>query len=492
MLQNKMASAGTNRDKRKTISPAENVSKQRKKSSKKPSAHQYSDIKDLILSTAKKNETINAVCVKWKEGIRENMPARNPAIAKNTNPPSDTNGHSGKAAYKSPNPELYGDCPIRSKGDMTAWFKEALRDDDIRSLLRSSLDPDNQIEKNSEKIENLEHEVSRLTLELDELQQYGRRNALRIHNPGWKERNDENTDEMVLKLIHENLGIHDFPLWLISRSHRVGPKRDDGTPRPVIVKFISYRAREQVYKARRSLPQGVHINEDLTQATARLAYQARQLRRNGQIEDTWTYDGRVFIKPSTRSRGKVVRSLEDLLEKLQDPGDSDDEGPPLQHAARTNLKSTRAPTQGRASATATTPAPAPARAPTPASILAHQVDLGDAASATPRSSNHKTVTRRLAPKVSSTTQSVNSASTPKDAQRKQSVKSGNHENTTSTPITETIDPDAQDISSVNETMNDDSAMSDLLCTQNNYSQDNRKSDVQSPQGMDIFEDITKD
>ena len=231
------------------------MSKQRKKSSQKPSVHQYSEIKDLILSTAKKNKTIKAVCVKWKEGVRENTPTRNSAIAKNTNPPSDTNGHSGKAAYKSPNPELYGDCPIRSKGDMTAWFKEALRDGDIRSLLGSSLDPDNQIEKkNSEKIENLEHEVSRLTLELDELKQYGRRNALRIHNPGWKERNDENTDKMVLKLIHENPGIRDFPLWLISCSHGVGPKRDDGTPRPVIIKFISYRAREQIYKARRSQP----------------------------------------------------------------------------------------------------------------------------------------------------------------------------------------------------------------------------------------------
>ena len=181
-------------------------------------------------------------------------------------------------------------------------------------------------------------------------------------------------------------------------------------------------------------------------------------------------------------------SLEDLLEKLQDLGDSDNEGPPLQHAARTNLKSTRAPTQGHASATATTPA----RATTPAPILAHQVDLGDAASVTPRSSNHKTVTRRLAPKVSSTTQRVNSASTPKDAQRKQSIKSGNYENTTSTPITETIDRDAQEISSVKEAMNDNSTMSDLLCTPNNYSQNNRKSDVQSPQGMDIFEDITKD
>ena len=127
-------------------------------------------------------------------------------------------------------------------------------------------------------------------------------------------------------LIHQKLHIRDFPIWLISRSQRVGQKRNDGTPRPILVKFISYRAREQVFKARRLLPQGVYVNEGLTQATAQLAYQARQLRRNGLIDETWTYDGRVSIKKNGRSRGVLVRSLEDLVETLHDGDDSDEEG----------------------------------------------------------------------------------------------------------------------------------------------------------------------
>ena len=68
------------------------------------------------------------------------------------------------------------------------------------------------------------------------------------------------------------------------------------------------------------------MNEDLTQATSQLAYQTRQLRRNGLIDETWTNDGRVFIKKNGRSRGVLVRSLEDLVKTLHDGDDSDEEG----------------------------------------------------------------------------------------------------------------------------------------------------------------------
>ena len=317
--------SGTQDKKRKDISPAENVSKTKKRPPKNSHSRQNVDIKDLILSHSKKKETINAVRDEWKEDIRELTQTGKTKLG-GAKPDHVGHPNTNRKPSKSSNPELDRDGPIRSKGDMTEWFKEALQDNDIRSLLRSSLDPERQIEKNTEKINDLETEVSRLTLELDELEQYGRRNAIRIFNPDWPEQTDENTDEMVLQLIHQKLNIRDFPIWLISRSHRVGQKRNDGTPRPILVKFISYRAREQVFKARRLLPQGVYVNEDLTQATAQLAYQARQLRRNGLIDETWTYDGRVFIKKNGRSRGVLVRSLEDLVETLHDGDDSDEEG----------------------------------------------------------------------------------------------------------------------------------------------------------------------
>ena len=87
---------------------------------------------------------------------------------------------------------------INSAQAMTQWFGQALQDDGIRSLLSGIFEgPRQQIEQNTSRIESLEQEVSRLNMELDELKQYGRRNAVVISNPDWPESNDENTDEMV-------------------------------------------------------------------------------------------------------------------------------------------------------------------------------------------------------------------------------------------------------------------------------------------------------
>ena len=205
---------------------------------------------------------------------------------------------------------------IQSTSDMVAWYAEALRDQGIREQLKSIFDvPREQIEENTSRIEELEDEVTRLTLALDNQEQYGRRNALRIYNPNWTEEDEEDTDSKILGLIRNNLHVEDFPEWLISRSHRVG-KRQSGRIRPILVKFTTYRAREKVMKARKYMPTGGYINEDLTQATSRLAYQARELKRARQIADTWTYDVRVYAKLKPSSRGFAVKTLEDLLERV--------------------------------------------------------------------------------------------------------------------------------------------------------------------------------
>lgn len=131
---------------------------------------------------------------------------------------------------------------------------------------------------------------------IDELEQYGRRNALRITNE-WPEREDESTDNLVLKLANDLLGV-ELQESDISRSHRVGPSQAR-KPRSVLVKFTSYRARERVYRARMKLKtsrEKIFINEDLTKKRGQLAYNARQLKKDQQIQDTWTYDCRVFVK----------------------------------------------------------------------------------------------------------------------------------------------------------------------------------------------------
>ena len=84
--------------------------------------------------------------------------------------------------------------------------------------------PERQIQSNTDRVVELESEVVRLHREVEELKQYGRRNAIRIYNPSWKEMKDENTDEPVVKMI---------------QTDRVGRTRVAGNPRPVLVKFVS-------------------------------------------------------------------------------------------------------------------------------------------------------------------------------------------------------------------------------------------------------------
>ena len=134
--------------------------------------------------------------------------------------------------------------------------------------------------------------------DLAELQQYTRRNALRITNPAWPEDPNEDTDKLVISLANA-LGV-DIQPFEISRSHRVGKPRA-GYQRPILVKFIGYRTRERLFKARQKLKEKqefrkVYINEDLTKATSELAFKARQLRRAGKLAETFTLDGKVFVK----------------------------------------------------------------------------------------------------------------------------------------------------------------------------------------------------
>ena len=45
-----------------------------------------------------------------------------------------------------------------------------------------------------------------------------------------------------------------------------------------------------------TLSRKIHMNEDLSGARLKLAFEARQLKRAGKITDTWVIDGKIKIK----------------------------------------------------------------------------------------------------------------------------------------------------------------------------------------------------
>ena len=68
---------------------------------------------------------------------------------------------------------------------------------------------------------------------MDRQEQYSRRNCLLIH--GIKEEKDENTDNVVIKFIQDDLQ-EEINIEDLDRMHRIG-KANNGKSRPIIVKF---------------------------------------------------------------------------------------------------------------------------------------------------------------------------------------------------------------------------------------------------------------
>ncbi|KAJ4427147.1 hypothetical protein ANN_24763 [Periplaneta americana] len=107
------------------------------------------------------------------------------------------------------------------------------------------------IQFNSEVISELKSalvkgtKIEALEAKVDELEQYQRRQCLRII--GVEEQEAEDTDKLVME-VGKRIGV-DVNVMDIDRSHRIG-RRDVGNdrPRPIIVKFVSYRKRSEVLK----------------------------------------------------------------------------------------------------------------------------------------------------------------------------------------------------------------------------------------------------
>ncbi|WAR09004.1 hypothetical protein MAR_018962, partial [Mya arenaria] len=133
-------------------------------------------------------------------------------------------------------------------------------------------------------ITNLKEQVSSLSLTQENLQQYSRRHNVRVCNV--PEVKDEITDDLVLKVAKDagsGIGPED-----INRSHRTGPQRNSVPGklkhRDILVQF-STKLKSTFLR-------------DLIPARRNLAYQCRALKndKNSPICDTWTHDGKVFIK----------------------------------------------------------------------------------------------------------------------------------------------------------------------------------------------------
>ena len=123
--------------------------------------------------------------------------------------------------------------------------------------------------KEKEKIiNNLKGEVSYLSEELGKLeesidaqQQYSRRNCLLLH--GTEENKGENTDNIVLEVLNDDMGLN-VSNTALDRSHRISNPKTKKKSRPIIAKFVRYYDRRDVFMNKKFLiGKGNSITESL-------------------------------------------------------------------------------------------------------------------------------------------------------------------------------------------------------------------------------------
>ena len=178
-------------------------------------------------------------------------------------------------------------------------------------------------EKLRKDVDDLTKRLSKAESDNDALEQYTRRNSVRISGVP-EDFNGENTDGIVLK-IAEELEVPLNPCD-IDRSHRVGKVDNKRRSAPgasprhrdIIVKFATYNAKQRLFQKRMDLReieerQNVFVNEDLTRTRSKLLYNARTLMRAKTLKSAYSSDGKIFIRDNDDNR-LVVKSDSDILE----------------------------------------------------------------------------------------------------------------------------------------------------------------------------------
>ena len=172
-------------------------------------------------------------------------------------------------------------------------------------LEKKARDLEKKNNKLLKEVGRLNNKVTKLEDDLDSVEQYNRRNTLRIG--GVPEEPSENTDAKVVKIA----SAADCTIQLneIDRSHRVGKAKKD-RPKDIIVKFVSYNARVRLYEARMRLKEtdgynSVTINEHLTRKRKQLLVRARKMVKGKLLKKAWSRDGTVYIEDLKDRRRKI-------------------------------------------------------------------------------------------------------------------------------------------------------------------------------------------
>ena len=180
-----------------------------------------------------------------------------------------------------------------------------------------------ELRSKDQEIKMLKKTIAEQNDKLDQLEQHGRRDSLRVSGIPEAAESDD-TDAAILSICAAIKVDPPVQPVDIAVSHRVG-KTVAGKPRQILVKFATRNIRERVFRAKNNIKtereeneslKNIYINEDLTQHRANLARKARLCKTNHTILDTWTIYGKIMIK-DLHGHVKIINNEQELLDIAQ-------------------------------------------------------------------------------------------------------------------------------------------------------------------------------
>ena len=174
----------------------------------------------------------------------------------------------------------------------------------------------NKLEISQLKVENekLKQMANLSIYKIDELDQYDRRENLRIHGIQENDSDRDDGEEVVMKIVEElNIGITALD---IPRAHRLGKRNSNSVakPRPIIVRFISYKKRYEFMYAKSKLKNSLiyknaYLTEDLTSLRAKLLKYVKDICKNDFVL-YHTINGSIRMKKSAKQAGIALQENE--------------------------------------------------------------------------------------------------------------------------------------------------------------------------------------
>ena len=205
---------------------------------------------------------------------------------------------------------------------------ERMIGDKIGKLKENFVALENEKNTLQTEVKILQKTNNELSTKMNDLEQYTRRNNLRIFgiqevSGDWE--TSSQSEEKIIDLIQQKLNLPHITSDHIEACHRVGRYRE-GKNRPIIVRFLSRKTKEIIIKERKKLKgSGVIIAEDLTKVNAAWFFEIKSIGKSiPSVSSVWTQNGETYIY-GPAGKVKIPRDfdLKDLPEILKPKSQSD-------------------------------------------------------------------------------------------------------------------------------------------------------------------------